>query len=249
MFFLCFELTGGLWLGEDLYSTVSQSDQTPRRVTRDRGEERRGDGGGWRGPCPGRLGGCISDDIIMTGFGRFASLLVSSTGASNRTFTTQLSDRRERTNSVWGGGVRVSHAGKNSHNTEQQSQKQSDETCCERVWKCHERWADERKSETEVGQEETQEWWDVKHRTLKANGQVRGGRMIHAAVPPLLGGTYSARLYSLTYSDLLVCRRGSSHIPLLTHLMWNSGVNKVKSDRPEYTQTHSQFRTSAGTLQ
>lgn len=39
-FFLCFELTGGLWLGEDLYSTVSQSDQTPRRVTRDRGEER-----------------------------------------------------------------------------------------------------------------------------------------------------------------------------------------------------------------
>lgn len=45
------------------------------------------------------------------------------------------------------------------------------------------------------------------------------GVRTHAAAPPLLGGTYSARLYSLTYSDLLVCGRGSSHVPLLTHLM------------------------------
>lgn len=55
----------------------------------------------------------------MTGFGRFASLLVSSTGASNRTFTTQLSDRRENKNQSGGGARRVcacvcavSHAGK-----------------------------------------------------------------------------------------------------------------------------------------
>lgn len=39
--FLCFEWTGGLWLGEDLYSTVSQSGQTPRWVMRDGEEERR----------------------------------------------------------------------------------------------------------------------------------------------------------------------------------------------------------------
>lgn len=99
--FLCFELTRGLWLGEDLYSTVSQSDQTPPKCHARRGRGEVTAVGG-RGPCPGRRGGRISDDIIMTGFGRFASLLVSSTGASNRTFTTQLSDRRQRTKSVWG---------------------------------------------------------------------------------------------------------------------------------------------------
>lgn len=54
-------------------------------------------GEGGRGPRPGRGGGGrISDDIIMAGFGWFASLLVSGTGASNWTFTTQLSKRRER---------------------------------------------------------------------------------------------------------------------------------------------------------
>lgn len=43
------------------------------------------------GPLPHR-GGRVSDDVIMTGFGWFASLLMSSTGASNRTFLTQLRD-------------------------------------------------------------------------------------------------------------------------------------------------------------
>lgn len=50
-----------------------------------------------QGPLPHHhRGGRVSDDIIMTGFGWFASLLMSSTGASNWTFTTQLGDRRER---------------------------------------------------------------------------------------------------------------------------------------------------------
>lgn len=101
------------------------------------------------GPLPGRHGGGggggrISDDIIMAGFGWFASLLVSGTGASNWTFTTQLSDRgereRKREKSVWRRNRREEcsqpHPCKeeNSH-TEQQLKKtnQSEETCCKRI--------------------------------------------------------------------------------------------------------------------
>lgn len=130
--------------------------------------------GGGEGPHPGRRGGRISDDIIMAGFGWFASLLVSGTGASNRTFTTQLSDRRETKISTevkqMGREFTASRAGKISQ-TVTVTQSNNSKT----------KWRDELQENIRMpetmswwmkggvkqrrGQEELQEWWDVKHRS------------------------------------------------------------------------------------
>lgn len=86
--------TGGLWLGRISTALLTNHVNPPKLIMWDRKR---------REATPGplaRCGGRVSDDIIVTGFGWFASLLISSTGASNWTGFTQLWGT-EGQGSVW----------------------------------------------------------------------------------------------------------------------------------------------------
>lgn len=161
---LCFEGTGGLW--EDLYSTVSQSGQTPPPcfwwVMRDRWEERRRRWGGgaasgsswWAHLWWHHHGGVWL--ICLIARERHWCLEPDLYYAAER-------QKRERDNiSVF----TASQPASNSH-TEQQGK----ETCCKRILACQKRWGDEwGGGSNRRGQEEVQEWWRT---DLKTNDQVR----------------------------------------------------------------------------